>query len=363
MYKFAEVTAAHIEITNNCQAACPMCPRNTHGEISNPLIQNSNWTYDDFIKIFSLDVIKQFKTITFCGTFGDPILNNYLIKMCEYVKVNSQCTKIVINTNGSARNARWWKDLTCSMPNNHSIFFDLDGVDQHTHSMYRINTDWSTIIANARVVIENQGNAVWHFINFKHNQHQATEAKQLSQTLGFKEFVLKDTRRFMKDLFPVLDKEGKINYYLEQPTNTAIPIADITKIEKYKSWKRFDKIHCYAKEDKEIYIDAEKIVFPCCIIPAFVYTNYDNSFFKQYGIDFDEINQAGSMIKENVLQLIEELGGKKNLNASLRDLKSIINDETWQTIWKNKWQNNGSLCCTAMCSKDSPFVQLKDQFV
>lgn len=362
MYKFSDIVAAHLEITNKCQAACPMCPRNIHGGVKNPLIKNSDWTMTDFANIFNDDTIKQFKRITFCGTFGDPILNNDLIKMCEYIKKNSPDTMTVINTNGSARNKEWWKSLINSLTKNHSIFFDLDGVDQKTHSLYRIDTDYNTIINNAKVVIESNGNAYWHFIRFKHNQHQVEDARKLSKKLGFKNFIVKETRRFVRDNFPVLDKKGNLSYYLERPSDTIVPIAKVETIKNYKSWPDSDKIYCYAKEEKEIYIDSGKIVFPCCIIPAFVYTNYNNDLFQKYGINFQLENEVGSLIKQNVLDLISELGGKEKLNASLIDLKSIINSNVWQSIWDLKWKSNMSMCCTAMCSKNSPFIKLNDQF-
>lgn len=362
MYKFSEVVSAHIEITNNCQAACPMCPRNIHGGIKNSLITNADWTIDDFAKIFDTSVITQFKKISFCGSFGDPILNNDLIKMCEYIKKNSPNTMTVINTNGSARKKDWWKLLTQSLTEKHAIFFDLDGIDQKTQSLYRINTDFDTIIENAKVVIENNGTANWHFIRFLHNEQQVEEARKLSKKIGFKNFVLKDSRRFMRNKFPVLDKDGNIIHYLEKSADNIIPIADVSTIKNYKTWKDFDKISCYVKKEKEIYIDAEKIVFPCCIIPAFLYTNYDNSLYERYGIKFEDINEVGSLIKKNVFTLIAELGGKGKLDASILGLKGIIDNNVWQTIWEEKWKTNGSMCCTAMCSRDSPFIKISDQF-
>jgi hypothetical protein len=70
----------------------------------------------------------------------------------------------------------------------------LDGL-QDTHSIYRQNTDFNKIIANASAFIEAGGSAVWQFIPFKHNQHQMKDAIRLSQRLGFKRIeIIKNVR-------------------------------------------------------------------------------------------------------------------------------------------------------------------------
>ena len=32
MYDYKDIRAIHLEVTQNCQAACPMCDRNMRGE-------------------------------------------------------------------------------------------------------------------------------------------------------------------------------------------------------------------------------------------------------------------------------------------------------------------------------------------
>ena len=46
----------------------------------------------------------------------------------------------------------------------------------------------------------------WLFIRFKHNEHQVEDARKLASEMGFFKFELKDTRRFVVDKFPVLNK-------------------------------------------------------------------------------------------------------------------------------------------------------------
>jgi len=81
MFSFKELKRIQVEITNRCQASCPMCLRNIHGGIENPSLAINEWNYEDFKVIFNKDVLDQIDHVNFCGDFGDPILNNDLTRM------------------------------------------------------------------------------------------------------------------------------------------------------------------------------------------------------------------------------------------------------------------------------------------
>ena len=42
MYQYKDVKEVHLEITQKCQAACPMCDRNENGGKDNRHITNAN---------------------------------------------------------------------------------------------------------------------------------------------------------------------------------------------------------------------------------------------------------------------------------------------------------------------------------
>lgn len=364
MFKFDRLRNIHIEITNRCQASCPMCPRNIHGGIENPLIKNSDWTLEDFKTIFSNEVLAQLEKITFCGTFGDPMMNNDLIAMCGYIKDHAPHMDVRVHTNGSARNTEWWKSLVDALPKKHEVIFALDGLEDTQH-LYRVGTSFNKIIENAKTVIAAGGNAVWMFIRFKHNQHQVEQARTMSAELGFKDFVLKNTRRFDGEKFVVLDRDGKPTHFLEQPTDNVVRFVNKKDLENYQEWKNATDVSCFSKNDREIYIDANFTLMPCCIMSAFLYTNYNQSTLEQYNL-YDpatSINSVGSMIQSQVFEIIEELGGLSNLNAKDHGIKNIINRSQWQTMWEEKWKTNSSACCTILCSTDSPYITLDEQQV
>ena len=361
MFKFTELESIHLEISNRCQASCPMCPRNIHSGIENPSLKINDWSYDDFVRIISPEVLSQIKELNFCGSFGDPMMNNDLIRMCEYVKATAPNTIVGIHTNGSLRSTKWWQELANALPVNHVVEFALDGLAD-TQALYRVGTDWHKIIKNAQTFMAAGGTADWLFIRFKHNEHQVAEAERIANELGFKRFRIKDTRRFETAKFSVVDKNGNTLYYLEPPTTTSLRFVNRADLEDYNNWANKTKIDCFALRQKEIYIDACYTVMPCCILAAFIYTNYDKSILKQNGLYHELSNvDIGGKIQMQVFDIIEELGGKDYINATRRTVKDIVDDTTWQTIWHKKWKSAESSACIALCSVDSPFGQIDDQ--
>jgi MoaA/NifB/PqqE/SkfB family radical SAM enzyme len=355
MFKFNQLEQVQIEITNRCQASCPMCARNIHGGIDNPLLTFNDWTFENFVKIFHSDILHQLKILIFCGDFGDPILNNDLIKMCEYLKQTSPNIIVHIHTNGSARNKNWWETLANSLPNNHKVFFALDGL-KDTHHIHRIGTDFNKIIENATTFINANGTAEWCFIRFKHNAHQVDEAKSMSIQLGFKDFSVKNSKRFNRP-FPVVDKEGKFLYNIEQPDETPIKFVGKSHVANNKDWENADQINCQSIQEKDIYIDAHYLLSPCCMIGAFLYTSYDSDILKKYNLyEEDSIIEEGYKVQQEVLSF-------PRLNVLDSGLKEIIESEQWQTMWQQKWKDRSSSTCIIMCGPKSPYIKISEQVI
>jgi hypothetical protein len=353
MFKFDELKRVHIEITNRCQASCPMCPRNIHGGISNPLLSTNEWSLDDFIKIFPVDILTHLERINFCGNFGDPLMNNNLIEMCEYIKINAPNIRLEIHTNGSLRSTEWWKNLYQALPINHIVVFALDGLAD-THSLYRVGTNYNLILKNARTFIEAGGNAEWMFIRFKHNEHQVTAAEQVSNELGFTKFTVKNSRRHARP-FPVVDETGTFLYNLEQPSDSTVKFVSKSDIQGHQKWPNADKINCVAIKDNELYIDAHYQLSPCCMIGAFLYTNYDVDLLKTYDLfQEDSVIEEGSRVREQVL-------GFPRLNVLESGLKDIVETDQWQTMWQQKWKDKSSSTCIIMCGPFSPFISIDEQ--
>lgn len=350
MFRFSELKNIHLEITNRCQASCPMCSRNIHGGLENPLILNKDWTTKDFMQILTKQVLKQLEGFYFCGNFGDPIINNDLLDMCKYSKEINPNLYIRIHTNGSARNEQWWTNLAESLPSAHNVIFAIDGLED-THSVYRIGTSYDIILRNAKAFIKAGGTAEWAFIKFKHNEHQLEDAKNLASDLGFARFTYKDSSRFVgTEKFKVVNKEGETVYYLEPPTGSDIKYITQEVIDNYKDIVQLSEIDCYVKQTKEIYIDAYKKVMPCCFLASIPYNfTKENDITKNVRLE----------IQEQYQNLIKDLGNTNALDKSIID---IIESDQWQNVWKKYWHKEKLITCARTCGKNK-LSKPKDQFI
>ena len=358
MFSFDQLHTVQIEITNRCQASCPMCLRNIHGGIDNPSLIITDWSLPMFKDTFSIEVLNQVSCINFCGDYGDPIINSDLIDMCRYVSKTNSNVEIVISTNGSAHTEQWWETLANALPKNHKVIFALDGLSD-THSIYRIGTHYDTIIRNATAFIKAGGIAHWMFIRFKHNEHQVETAKSIANELGFKRFSTKDSKRFGKK-FPVLDRKGQIEYYLEPPSDGTIKAVEFIDLKGYKEWK--NDISCFSFDSKELYIDAAGYLMPCCLIGSFLSANYDVELYKKYGvIDETSITSIAREVQLEVFSIIRELGGLDALDSKKYPIKDIMSKTIWQTLMHKKWTEKSSSACKILCGNSGPFIKISEQ--
>lgn len=341
MLKFDNLKQIHLEITNRCQAACPMCNRNVHGGLSNPLIKNTDWSIYDFKKILPVDLLKKLHGIYFCGNFGDPIINSELADMCEYAKSVSDDLELVIHTNGSARSAAWWNALPTKLPKNHRVVFALDGLSD-THSIYRIGTRFETIIKNATAFINSGGIAEWVFIKFKHNEHQLEEAKHLAQSLGFDRFTVKNSTRFIGEpKYPVFNSSGNTVYFLEPPSDNQVKFISYDVINNYREIVDNAEILCYAAQHNEIYIDAHKHVYPCCYIGSVPYTYTEK----------DPVESVRNHIQQQHLQYIDHFGGYLEIDATVNSIEQIMEAASWKTAWNKFWKSEKLIMCARVCGE------------
>ena len=356
MFNFNELKSVHLEISTRCQASCPMCPRNFHSGQENPNLKIADWTYEEFLQVFDQHTLDQLTSIYFCGNFGDPIMNDDLIPMCQYIKDHAEHIDIRIHTNGGARNTQWWKSLYTAMPKKHVVIFALDGLED-THSLYRVGTKYETVVNNAKTFIAEGGVAEWVFIKFKHNEHQVDEAEHRSIENGFQRFTVKNTIRFIgEDKFSVLDKDGNVEYYLEPPKNNQVVLIDKALIDGFKSWYKESEIDCYALNNKEVYIDAHKNMFPCCFLAS---APYNHSYARPL------LTEIRKEIVDQYYSLVDSLGGIEKLNVIERSIESVINDNNWQTVWDEYWTTKKLITCARTCgkTKEGNVSKPKDQFV
>ncbi len=235
MYSYKDIKRVHLEITSLCNAACPLCSRNFFGGQVNPQLPLTELSLRDIKKIFPPDFVEQLQLIYMCGNYGDPMVAKDALEVFEYFRSCNQKIRLGIHTNGSGRTPEWWKRLAKTVD---YCCFGIDGLENTNH-IYRRGTNWEKIMQAATAFIEAGGYAMWQFIVFRHNENQIEEAEELSRKLGFKEFLVRKTYRFLtpsvgikiKDS-PVVDRKGNLEYLLEEPANAQFRNSAVVQIEK-----------------------------------------------------------------------------------------------------------------------------------
>jgi len=191
-----------IEVTSNCQAKCPGCIRH---KVFNPDTDKvsappKNWNLPVDVHNKLIDSIAdEVKYITYDGSFGDSPFHPDFLELIEYSAKTLKGTgyrnglaDMTISTNGSYKTVAFWKKLgeilNEHLPGRHHVMFDLDGTDKETQVMYRVGTNYDTIIKNAEAFVSGGGCAVWKMIPFDFNEELEEKAKMLAEKHGFQKF-------------------------------------------------------------------------------------------------------------------------------------------------------------------------------
>jgi hypothetical protein len=265
MIDYQDIRDVHLEISSLCNASCAWCPRTFWGYPYNGGYPELNLTLPQAKTIFLPSFLQQLTSIRINGNFGDIVMNPEGADIVDYFFSVNPDLQISISTNGGARNKEFWQQLAKTPC---VIHFCLDGLAD-THHLYRQNTVWKTVIANAQIFIDAGGRAVWKMIQFDHNQHQINQCRTLSKQMGFEKFALADDGR---NTAPVFNKQGNFTHMLgnyqgstdftelfHKKTTDQILLEDITAHRTPSTC-----ISCETKNLKSIYIAANGDVSPCC---------------------------------------------------------------------------------------------------
>jgi MoaA/NifB/PqqE/SkfB family radical SAM enzyme len=327
MYKLEDIKDIHLEITSKCQARCPMCPRRINGGVLNPLISLDEINLEKFKLWFPDSFLKQLDSLFMCGNLGDPIIAKDCLEIFEYLREVNPEIILSMHTNGSARDTQWWQRLAAVGVR---TVFGIDGLED-THLLYRINTDFTKIIDNARDFIKAGGYAEWHMLVFAHNEHQIEQCKQLSEDIGFDKFIIKHTTRFERGKLHVINDEGKTTHIL-YPTQKSKDLMG--KVTSYITDVK-PEIKCKAQKNKNFYVSSCGKISPCC------------------WLDFDWILHK----QDTRIDYMDKIGEFPNLNKN--SLDEIFNSGHFDKIAQT-WNNDSLAECSKQCGN---FDKLGSQFV
>ena len=237
----------HIEPTSRCTLECPGCDRTWFKKtFKHQLIQDI-----DIHAVIDFFAINNFygSTIQLCGNNGDPIYHPKFIEFISLLK--TQKHSIHIHTNGSAKTQKFWHDLCQLLTADDKIKFAIDGLEDTNH-LYRKNSNWQQVMDAVTVATASNVKTEWQFIVFRYNQHQISEAKQMSKDLNIDSFEIVKSYRWMDEsLHGFMPDEEFIHKKYDHQLETHQVNKDT-------------EMSPQCATNQHIYIDSKGDIYPCC---------------------------------------------------------------------------------------------------
>lgn len=343
----------HLEPSAICALKCPRCPRTEH-----PATPWLNYSMDlNFFKSFMTEdrLRNDVKRLTMCGDVGDPIYCKDYIEICRYVKNINPRIHIFTITNGSNKSVDWWKDFAEVCNEYDSINFSVDGYNQESNNLYRINSNWNSIINGIKTLRQHNKQVIinWALIVFSFNQDKIDAIKLQAIELGMDSLQVTKSTKFgskygeayngdQDTLEPRPEwistshryERSVINLSGRQVPNHAY--IEHNKVMFHKIKKQYQNstiVPLCEIGNRGIYVNAEGVVFPCSWT-SFPYDSlshegktikWKNSFFSQY---------------------------REHMNLRNRPLEEIINDPLWN-LCSRGWtdQSKTWVECSQKCSQ------------
>jgi len=363
MYRYepSKKYTVHLELTDKCNAACPMCQRTNiepPSSVEKPranktasYIQNVDLTLEDIQTIWPEKTLQQYmKHIHMCGSFGDPMMARDVYEITDYFLKSDPRMECSFSTNASLRDEDWWFKFGCLANGRDrrrlTVMFCIDGLTQETHEMYRRDTNLDKIWRNVDAYMDSGARATWQFISFKHNDHEVERARKMSADMGFERFELVKTPRF-----GARDNGWPYNYngnefrleasslyandnWMKNPEN--IKLKTVPGYEK-KETDTGHYIDCKVQNVPSFYVDCEGFVLPCCYLASPFYRarhNWSNEIYHFH----DCWNDLWADMD------VWELNAKHN-----RLFEDILHKHKWFSDLEIMWKTSSPAVCNKIC--------------
>jgi MoaA/NifB/PqqE/SkfB family radical SAM enzyme len=316
----------HIEISSKCTLRCPRCARQ---EVPDGLV-NTELDLEFFKRNFTPEfVLDNVEKITFCGDDGDPIYAHDLISVIQYIK-SIKPVEIVIVTNGSHKKVSWWNELGLCLGPQDSVHFSIDGYDNASNNLYRVNSDYDSIVAGLQALrAASLCQIVWATIAFKFNEDHMERMQQFAKDLGVDRFQLTKSTKF-GSVYPSYGVDDPLQPSAKFVSGTHRFEREVVALSDAGEWQEIPLTNLKLFNqtpsrngitplceigNKGLYIDARGRLFPCC----WVANRYNHNS------DWQQI--------------------ANNFNLHIRTLADSITDPFWAAEFQSfKWQECQSKC-------------------
>jgi len=313
----------HIEISGKCPLKCPRCTRQElPGYVNKEL--SLEWFKENFT--FAKDV----KKITFCGDDGDPIYAKDLLSIIKWLKKENPKIQFVIVTNGSFKTRDWWTKLNSLLNANDNVHFSIDGWDQASNEIYRINCNWESIVNGIKQLTRPY--KTWAAIAFKFNEQKIEYMRQMALALRFDRFQLTLSTKFGKNYsgYPSNDPLQPSDEYVAQGRFT----RQFTSLSK-RNWKD-STLDVFTERFHEVDVSKRSVVPLCMIGNKGLYINAEGKFFPccWTGLRYSHNQKLFDYIDFN------------------RKLPDVLEDQKWKQLQTDLLVGKGPKECFEKCSSE-----------
>ena len=246
----------HIELCSKCSLKCPRCSRQ---EVPEGLV-NKDLSLEWFKNNFTGRLLTDVRKLTFCGDDGDPIYAKDFLKILSWFRENNNNVQFVIVTNGSYKTKKWWEQLDSILNEKDHIHFSLDGWDQESNNIYRVNCNWFSIMTGIDAMRRSKAHKTWAAIAFKFNEHRIFDMQEMAKKLAFDSFQLTLSSKFGKN-YDTYPKDDPL-----QPSDKFIASGRFTRTTVGLSGKKWHD-NCVDIFTKRFYNkDSTPSIIPLCMI-------------------------------------------------------------------------------------------------
>jgi len=275
------ISIVEIELSSLCNAKCSACMR-TMLDLHNKPYHKGNLTFDEIQKWFDNIDLTQTK-FKLCGVLGDPMINPELYDIIFYLLYEKNVREIEMSTNGGTRSTKFWEELGLLSSNSNKRFYIHWAIDGATRNDYRENVDLNKVWQNVDAYHSKGGHSIWQYIIFDYNEHEADLARQMAKEKGMKFATRKSWRNNSK--------------FAKVKSNAAkeIDAEFYEDVEQRAYNKEYEeaRIVCRHKVKGEIYIGANRKLWPCCHLydeDVARKTDEIEKLFAENGTDFNDLN-------------------------------------------------------------------------
>ena len=340
-----KIKTMELEITSDCNAACPGCARTLNADI----LEVQHFSLADLQRILPDERHIKDKDIRLCGVLGDPMIHPEIVEIVEYLLTNG--ATVTISTNAGIGTEQMYHQLGLLSNQYKSKFIMQACIDGHreTNHIYRVNTKFSVIERNLNAYAKNSYKDIdhknkWVFIVFDHNEHEIEAAKQHAHDLGMK-FL---TRTGMRNSYYNWVAEiGKKNNKEKKVITTTGDKEhkrkdEVFKLDELIANNKVDDdiiktVVCKYVHEGEIFISSKQEMWPCCFLWDSAFKNKENFLEKlseyQTGWNSLKTNSIEQVMKHPYYEkVLEESWNPQHNKHMKRCIRTCASNKAYQNI-------------------------------